>query len=343
LAPDGSNDPIGRQSSRTKRFEKGAPGCIIHNQELGMDRLTSMEIFVRVAEAGSFAAVAGRRSISATMVGKHIAALEERLGGRLLHRTTRRQSLTDLGREYYQASKQILAQVAEADAGATALTTTPRGLLRVNAPVSLGTSILAPALAEYLARCPEVDVELHLDDRVVDLAEEGYDAAIRIGPLADSRLVARPLGPYRLIPCASPAYLAAHGTPRRPRDLAEHNCLGFTHWAEGDEWPFVGPTGEERIAVKGRLRASNGQALRMAALRGLGIILQPEPLLAEDLASGSLVRLLPAFQGPSRPMHLVFLQQRRLTPKVRSFIEFVVAHLGKRTVTAKPRRHKSGL
>lgn len=284
-----------------------------------------MAIYARVVEKGSLAAAAEEFGISATMAGKHLKALEERLGGRLLNRTTRRQSLTELGRDYYERCKQILAEVEAADNTASQLQAVPRGVLRVNAPVSFGSQRLAPALADYLAAHPQVDVDLALNDRVVDLVDEGFEAAIRVGPLGDSGLVARPLAPYRVLICASPAYLQQHGVPAQPKDLSAHNCLGFAYWSTRDKWKLTGPAGIETVSIKGRLQANNGQALRMAALRGLGIIMQPEVLLAEDLAAGRLTRVLPEYEAPARPMHLVYLPDRRPTPKLRSFIDFVLA------------------
>lgn len=287
-----------------------------------------MAIYARVVEKGSLAAAAEEFGISPTMAGKHLKALEARLGGRLLNRTTRRQSLTELGREYYERCKQILAEVEAAEDSASHLQAVPRGVLRVNAPVSFGNQRLAPALADYLAQYPEVDVDLALNDRVVDLVDEGFDAAIRIGPLGDSGMVARPLAPYRVLVCASPAYLSRHGRPAAPKDLAGHNCLGFSYWTVRDKWRLIGPEGSESVNIKGRLQANNGQALRMAALQGLGIIMQPEVLVSEDLAAGRLVRVLPEYEAPTRPMHLVYLPDRRPTPKLRSFIEFVLARFG---------------
>src|SRR6185437_3849818 len=219
-------------------------------------------------------------------------------------------------------------EVDEAEESASLARAEPRGMLRISAPLSFGSQRLTPALAEYRERRPQVDVDLVLNDRVVDLVEERFEAAIRLGPLPDSGLIARPLAPYRSVVCASPAYLARRGTPRLVEDLAAHNCLGFAYWTTGQEWNLYGPQGRETVAVSGRLQANNGQALRMAALNGLGIVMQPEVLLAEDLAAGRLVRVLPEHQPLARPMHLVYLPDRRLTPKLRSFIDFVVGRFG---------------
>jgi DNA-binding transcriptional LysR family regulator len=294
-----------------------------------MDRFTSMELFVQVVERGSFTAAAADASLSATMVGKHITALEERLGGRLLNRTTRRQSLTELGRGYYDQCKRILAEIAQAEAGARLFTTTPRGTLRVTAPVSLGSQWLAPALVDYLAGHPDVQIDLGLNDRVVDLVEEGYEVGLRVGRLADTSLIVRPLAPYRLLLAASPGYIARHGRPKVPDDLARHNCLGFSLWSQGDKWRLEGRGNRvHTVKVRGNLRVNNGQALRTAACAGLGIVMQPEALLSEDLTARRLVAVLPGFSPPTRPLQLVYLRDRHMTPKLRSFIDFVLARWG---------------
>jgi DNA-binding transcriptional LysR family regulator len=293
-----------------------------------MDRLTSMSVFVKAAETGSFAAAAAQLRLSSPMVGKHVRFLEERLGARLLNRTTRRQSLTEIGRAYYERCKLVLAEAEAADALAQDLRVVPRGLLRVNAPVSFGASSLVPVLARYLRQYSEVNVELTLNDRLVDLTEEGYDAVIRIGSLVDSSLIARPLAPYRLVACASPAYLAEHGVPRRPEDLGRHECLGFAYWVLRDEWQFTNAEGLHSVRVHSRLSINSAQALRAAALEGLGVTMQPECMVKEDLAAGRLERVLPDYEAPMRPISILFAPDRRPTPKLRSFIDFLAASFG---------------
>jgi len=288
-----------------------------------MDRFTSMAVFVRAVDRGGFAAAAQETGLSATMVGLHVKALEDRVGARLLNRTTRRQSLTEVGRLYYERCKQILADVADADASADELRAAPRGRLRVTAPVSFGVHALTPAIADYLARYPEVEVDLALSDRPIDLIEEGYEVAIRIGALDDSSLIARRLAPYRMVICASPDYLARHGEPRAPADLAQHNCLGFSYWRSGGLWRFETPGAEGSVRVRGTLEINNGEALKVAARHGLGVIMQPQVLLAEDIAAGRLVPILTDSTLPSRPVHAVWLPDRRPTPKLRTFIDFI--------------------
>jgi len=293
-----------------------------------MDRLTSMTVFVRVAELGSFTDAADEFEISATMVGKHIKALETRLGARLIHRTTRRQQLTDVGRLYYDRCKAVLEETAAAEASVDALHGAPRGMLRVTASVTYGARKIAPALTDFLRRYPEVRAELVLNDRVADLIEEGFDAAVRIGKLDNSGLIARPLAPYRILICAAPSYLAANPTPRRPRDLEKHPCLAY--WAQQGRWRLIGRDGREHIVrAESRLRTNNGEALRQAALAGFGIVMQPQVLLEDDIRAGRLVPLLPNYPPPAAPVHLVYLPNRRPTPKLQSFIDFVIARLEK--------------
>ncbi|QCP50446.1 LysR family transcriptional regulator [Trinickia violacea] len=295
-----------------------------------MDRLTSMAVFVKAAETGSFASAGEALGMSSQLVGKHVRFLEERFGMRLISRTTRRQSLTEAGRAFYERSKAVLAEVEAAEALADSLQAVPRGKLRVNAPVSWGAYSLTPMLARYVRKYPEVSVDLTLTDRVVDLIDEGYEAVIRVVPIADSGLIARPLAPYRLVVCASPAYLAERGTPAVPEDLAEHECVGFAYWARPPDvdWEFKSAQGTHRVRLKSRFSINNGQALRAAAVEGAGIVLQPRDMLQEDLAAGRLVELLPGFEAPSLPMHLLYARDRRPTPKLRSFIDFVVETFG---------------
>ncbi|AKJ31678.1 LysR family transcriptional regulator [Caldimonas brevitalea] len=294
-----------------------------------MDRIESLQVFVRVAEAGSFAAVARELDLSPAMVAKHIQAIEARLGAPLLYRTTRRQSLTDTGRLYLERCRAVLTAFETAEAAATELQAEPRGVLRVTAPVVLGSRGLAPLLPGFMARHPHVKVELALHDRVVDLMDEGYDVALRSGPLpADMRLVARPLRPLRMVLCAAPAYLRRHGVPRVPADLAAHACLGFSHWAHPDRWRLIGPDGEHAVPVTTALTMNNGEALRQAALAGAGVLMQWEVLVREDIAARRLVRVLPRYAPPERPAHLLYLPDRRPSAKLQSFVTYVLQTLG---------------
>jgi DNA-binding transcriptional LysR family regulator len=292
-----------------------------------LDRLTSLEVFARVASVGSLSGAARAMGLSQTMVTKHIASLEARLGIKLFHRTTRRLSITEAGRSYLESSERILSDMEAADAAVASERVEPRGLLRVNVPVVFGTRQIAPLLADFTERYPNVTIELGLNDRLVDLAEEGWDLAIRIGKLRDSSMVARRLAPSRMVVCAAPSYLARHGTPRSVGDLASHNCLGYTlsQQASAAEWLF-GKQGEIRVQVKGNLRANNGDALRAATLAGLGVARQPTFIVADDLRAGTLVAL--ALDQPeiqTSAVHAVYLPDRRPPAKVRAFIDFLAA------------------
>ena len=293
-----------------------------------MDRLVAMQSFVRTVERGSFAAAAAASGLSPAMVGNHVRFLEARLGAPLLHRNTRRQSITEFGRSYYERCRAILAEIEAAEAGASALLADPRGLLRVTAPLSLGTTVLPRIVTAYMQRHPEVHVDLVLGDHRLDLLTDRLDAAIRVGTLPDSGLIARALPPMQLVVCASPAYLAAQGTPGLAAELAAHECLDFFH-TEPNLWRLRGPDGDAAVPVSGRLRINNGQALRAAALEGAGIIMAPFAVVADDLANGRLVRLLADHAAPSLPLHILTLPNTNAAPKLRSFIGMLAAALGR--------------
>ena len=289
-----------------------------------MDRLQSMEAFVRVAELGSFAGAAKAMDLSRAMISKHVAALEDRLGARLLHRTTRRLSLTEIGRAYFERARDVIGQVAEADEAANALQTAPRGTLRINVPTGFGIRHLSPALATFQAQYPDLSVDLTLTDRLVDIVDEGFDLAIRIGILQDSTLIARRLAPARLVICAAPAYIAARGMPQHPDDLSTHNCLGYTYASVKDDWPFNGPKGEKRVVrVHGNLIANNGDALRAAAIAGQGIAMLPTFMVGQDLAEGALRVVSPDWSPPTLTVHAVYPVNRHLAAKVRLFVDFL--------------------
>ena len=290
-----------------------------------MDTLRSMEVFVAVADQGSLTAAAALFLMSPVMVGKHIGYLEDRLGAKLLVRTTRRQHLTEIGAQYLEQCRQILAQVRAAETGAEAMRAAPRGKLKITAPVSFGSECLAPLLADYLDAHPEVSLDLNLNDRLVDLVEEGFDAAIRIGKLDDSGMVARPLRPYAMVICAAPAYLEKHGVPQTPDDLARHECLDFMQWARHLRWRL---NGKEGTNEESRFRSNNGQALRVAALHGFGIVMQAEILMAGDIAAGRLLPILTDYVPAPRPMHLLYARDRQPTPKLTTLIECILQRYG---------------
>jgi DNA-binding transcriptional LysR family regulator len=293
-----------------------------------MDRLAAMALYVRAVDLGSFSAAAAEQRMSPQLVGKQIQKLEQHLGVQLLHRTTRRQSLTDFGHAFYERARIILSEVEAAESMAAATRAVPSGRLRVNAPVSFGMHTLAPRLPDYMKAHPGVSVELTLSNRAVDLVEEGYDAVFRVGELSDSGLIARALTPYRLVLCAAPSYLEGRTPPRTPADLRDHECLGFSHTELRSHWTFDGPEGRAVVPVSGRLMVDHGEPLLWAALAGLGVMLQPLEMVRDALDDGRLVRLLPSYEVPTRPLHVLHAPDRRVTPKLRSFVDFAVATFG---------------
>lgn len=289
-----------------------------------MDHLSAMAVFARVVEMESFSGAARALGLSKSAVSKRVGRLEDRMGLRLLNRTTRRLSLTEAGAAFYQGCRRVVAEAEAAERAVSRLASAPRGRLKVNAPMSFGVRHLAPALPDFMARYPELNVDLTLNDRVVDLVEEGFDLAIRIAPLAESSLIARRLAPNRLVLCAAPSYLAAHGAPRAVEDLKGHECLLYSYQAAGDVWRLCGPGGERRLAVTGRLRINNGDALLAAALGGLGVALLPCFICGQDLRAGRLIQVLPAWSGPAdTAIAAVYPTSRNLSPKVRVFVDFL--------------------
>jgi DNA-binding transcriptional LysR family regulator len=293
-----------------------------------MDKLRNMEVMVAVVEAGSFAAAARQLDLSAVMVGKHIRQLEEHLGARLFQRSTRQNSLTEVGAAFHEDCRRVLEQVRWAESAVERQRAVPQGLLRVSAPFTLGNEVVAPLVADFLLAHPQVRVELLLTDSVVDLAGEGFDAAVRIGAIADEGLVARPLKPYRMVIAATPGYLARHGRPERLADLARHQCLSHSVWQRRVEWTLRDGADAVQWPDIARFTCNQGDGLRQAALRGLGLIMQPEVLLAEEIREGRLVPVLAHCVPAPRPVHLVYAPDRRQLPKLARFIEFVVRALG---------------
>lgn len=289
-----------------------------------MDRVTHISTFVAVAETESFTAAAERLDLSRAMASKHIQALEDRLGVKLLERTTRRVRLTDAGRRYLERARRLLHDLEVADTEARGERLAPAGLLRINGPVSFSQAHLAAAIAPFLSRYPELSVDLTVNDRVVDLLEEGYDVAVRIGRLADSTLVARRLAPVALHLAASPDYLARHGVPRHPDDLADHACLTYAYSSEGLIWRFTdGAGGEAAVRPRGHMSGNNGDVLTEAAAAGAGIVQQPDFVLGPYFAAGTLVPLLPGWHPPDLAVHAVHHQTRHVSAKIRVFIDYL--------------------
>jgi DNA-binding transcriptional LysR family regulator len=292
--------------------------------ELNMDRFTGLEVFAKVVEGASFAAAGRRLGMSPAMVTKHVQTLEERLGVRLLNRTTHRVSATEVGKSYYEYCQRILAELEEADGTARDLQTAPRGLLKVTAPVSFGTRQLAPGIAEYLASYPEVSIDLSLENTYVDLLEKRFDLAIRLGHLPSSSLIARKLGEVETILCASPGYLQKHDTPQTPHDLDKHNCLIYTSAVPQTVWTFVDQSGKQTdIRVSGRFLTNGTDAICTLALKDAGVALVADFLVADDLTAGRLLRLLPEYATQATPIYAVYPHSRYLSAKARTFIDFL--------------------
>ncbi len=289
-----------------------------------MDQLEAMAVFARVVEAQSFSAAAGQLGLSKSAVSKQLGRLEDRMGVRLLNRTTRRLSLTEAGAAFYRGCRRVVAEAEAAEQAVTRLGAAPRGRLRVNAPMSFGVRHVGPALPDFMARYPEVAVDLSLNDRMVDLVEEGFDMGIRIARLAESSLIARRLAPNRRVLCAAPAYLARRGTPRALDELNGHDCLVYSYQASGATWRVCGPGGEARVRVDGRLRANNGDLLLEAVLGGLGVGFLPSFICGEALRAGRLRQVLPEWGGTvDAAVYAVYPARRNLSPKVRVFVDFL--------------------
>lgn len=294
-----------------------------------LDRVTGMQVFARVAALGSLSAAARALGMSQTMATKHVAALEQRLGTRLLHRTTRRLTLTEAGRVYLAAVERILSDIEEADAHAAKEAVEVRGTLRLNVPVSFGIREVAPLLCELTRRCPDLTVDLGLNDRFVDLIEEGWDLVIRIGTIGDSTMVVRRLAPCPLIVCAAPSYLASHGHPKRIADLQHHDCLGYTlsRSVGVEKWSF-GTDGKAQVPVSGSLKANNGDVLVAAAVAGQGIVYQPYFLVDREIRAGLLEPL--RLDHPTIELDGIFAvypSDRRPPAKVRVAVDFLAEQL----------------
>lgn len=295
-----------------------------------MDLFQAMMVYVKVVEAGSMTAAAQQCEMSTTMVGNHLRALEQRLGVRLLNRTTRRQRLTEFGSAYYQRCLEVLGLVEDSERLAEQSQDTPSGTLRITAPLTFGTEKLAPALSEFTLRYPQVKLDVVLTNGRPDLLENGLDVAFRLGAIEPSNLIARPLIDYTLTMCASKSYLARRGTPEKPEDLQQHDCLSFAY-PVGDDWQSVekqwrlsGPEGEVMVAVRGPMLINSSAGLHQAARTGMGIVMLPDALVEQDLLSGNLVALMQDYRLPSRPMHLVYAQDRYRLPKLRRFVDFAM-------------------
>lgn len=296
-----------------------------------MDRLGTMEAFVRVAETKSFSEAARRLRSSKSLVSRQVAELEGNLGVRLFHRTTRSLTLTEEGRAYMAQVTRILGEIEEANLSVSATRAAPRGRLRVSAPMSFGILHLAPAIPLFLARYPEVELDLNLNDRYVDLIDEGLDLSIRVGRLAESSLVARKLADTRMVLCASPDYLAANGTPKTPEDLKAHRCLCYSTNSIQPEWRLQHLDGTPwLVPIKAPLHVNNGDVLRTAALAHAGIAFLPNFIVGQDLQVSALISILDGYVPADAGIYAVYPHSRHLSPKVRAFIDFLLGHFGPR-------------
>jgi len=283
-----------------------------------------MRTFVGVVEAGSITGAAERLGIAKSAVSRRLADLEERLSVQLFRRTTRRLNLTDTGRGFYERCVRLLADIEEAELAVSQEHGTLCGRLRVAVPLSFGLGHLGPAMDAFLRTHPEVEFDLDLNDRQVDLLAEGFDLAVRIADLQDSSLIARSLAPVRHVVCASPAYLAEHGTPASPAELAGHNCLVYTNAPTPEIWEYVDPAGRpNRVRVRARLQANNGDCLRHAAEDGHGIVLGPSFILYRSIERGELRPILTGYQWPTLHAYAVYPRTRHLSRRVRAFVDFL--------------------
>lgn len=288
-----------------------------------MDRFLEMQTFSAVVDAGSFIKAAETLGLSKAAVSRHVGELETRLGVRLLHRTTRRLSLTEEGEVFYARCRELLSGLEEAEAELSTRSGAARGLLRVNAPVTFGIIHLAPLWSAFRELYPQVRIDLTLSDRVVDLVEEGYDVAIRIAALPASTLISKRLAGTRMVLCASPIYLKSHGTPRHPTDLAKHTVIAYRYWSTGDEWHFDGPDGRVSVRVDPCMHTNSGDTCRAMALAHQGVVLQPTFLVGEDLAARTLVELMPDFRSVTLDIYAVYPTRKHVAPKVRALIDFL--------------------
>jgi DNA-binding transcriptional LysR family regulator len=288
-----------------------------------MDRALEMQVFCTVVDKGSFVGAAEPLEMSKAAISRYVSGLEERLGVRLLHRTTRKLSMTEEGRQFYHQARDVLTLMDQAEEAVSSSAPEPSGVLRINAPVSFGVLHLAPVWADFMKVYPNVELDISLNDRLVDLVEEGFDAAVRIARMESSSLVGRRLAGTRMCLCASPQYLANHPEIRSLSDLTEHGVIAYTNFASGNEWQFEGPHGSETVRTRSSVRCNNGDTCRSIALAGGGIALQPSFMVAEDLRKGDLVEILPAYQSVELGIYVVYPTRKHLATKVRVLINFL--------------------
>src|SRR5258708_3024510 len=290
-----------------------------------MDKLATIQAFAQVVESGSFAKAAERLGLSTSATSRQVAELERELQTWVLNRTSRRVRLSEGGRAYYERVVQLLADLDEAEQEAARAAVVPRGVIKLTTAVNFGVRHVAPAIAAFLARHPEVKFDVSLSERIVDLVEEGFDLGIRIGSTGTENIVARRLGETRLVPCASPEYLAARGAPQTPEELEKHNCFTYEYASPRNLWRFRDPSGRERaVRVSGNLHSNNGDFLTGAAGRGAGFVLEPAFIVGPAVLAGRLFPRLQAFPPPPLPIYAVYPSRKHLSAKVRLFVDFLV-------------------
>ncbi|MGB5808127.1 LysR family transcriptional regulator [Castellaniella sp.] len=292
-----------------------------------MDKYQEMRVFTAVVDAGSFVAAAEALGMSKAAVSRYVSDLEQRLGVRLMHRTTRRLSLTAEGEVFLARSREILASIEESEAEVSTRSRTASGLLKVSVPVSFGIRHLAPLWCEFMQAHPRVTLDVQLADRIMDLVDEGFDLAVRIARLPDSSLVSRKLASTRLVLSASPEYLRRRGSPGHPGELAGHDVIGYSLLAMSDQWQFTGPQGPATVKVRPHVWSNNGDTCVAACVRGAGIQLQPTFLIESELASGQLVEVLPQYRSMELGIYAVYPTRKFVLPKVRALVEFLSAKL----------------
>jgi DNA-binding transcriptional LysR family regulator len=291
-----------------------------------MDKFKEMQAFVAVAESGSFVKAADQLETSKAAVSRYVADLEQRLGARLMNRTTRRLSLTDEGQIFLVHSKETLELVRDAEEEIQNKRNNAVGLIRINAPVTFGILHLAPMWGKFTELYPQVKLDVTLSDRVVDLVDEGYDFAIRIASLPSSTLITRKLAATRMVTCASPRYLKGKSKLTHPNDLIDHSVIGYSYWATGDEWVFDGPKGEVRVKTRPKIHTNNGDTCKGAALAHQGIILQPTFIVGDDIQKGLLKEILPEFKSIELGIYAVYPSRKLVSPRIRALIDFLVKH-----------------
>ncbi|WP_163135200.1 LysR family transcriptional regulator [Agarivorans sp. Alg241-V36] len=292
-----------------------------------MEGFAAIPVFVAVVEHGGFSPAARSLGISKSAVSKRINQLEQQLGVKLLHRTTRKLSLTEAGKHYFEHAAKANNAAKDAEDAVAQLQGEPQGLLRINTPMSFGRLHIAPLIGKFLQRYPKITIDMMMDDKVVDLVAEGFDVAIRAGNLPDSSLIIRKLAPLKSVLCASPEYLKQHGIPQTIEQLAAHNCLQFSYSRDLKEWTFMRDGQSQSIEIKGNYRVNNSEALREAMLQGLGIGRLPTFVAGPDIVAGRLISLLNQYQMPSQSIYAVFSERQFLPAKVRAFVDFAIEHL----------------